>query len=154
MTGHEWPHFTLTCDVCNARVARYQWMPEQGIWAPVATRGVLNVVIRNMRGTEPDTDWLSELERSPDTPSSSQPVREHHDIRCGAQGCRNHVAADGERLRYLFTLISLAVHDTQPTGRREWWYQLAALASPDDKGSLWMTLDQLRQALTIGNATL
>lgn len=129
-------------------------MADQAVWAPVATRGVLNVVIRNMRGTQLEADWLTELEQSSDASIRSVTLREHHDICCGAKGCRNHVATDGEHLRYVFSLISSAVQNAQKPGRRDWWYQLAALAEPDPTGDLRMQLGQLREALTISNAKL
>ncbi|AFM16982.1 hypothetical protein Mycch_2199 [Mycolicibacterium chubuense NBB4] len=158
--------FVVRCEKCapapGKLIVKYRWMKGQGHWIPVATRGKRNVESTSMRGDKVDDWWflhLDEGEAQNGVPLHSSasdkraPLREHHQIACGARHCANAVAADAGHLEFLFQLIERSISDARKPGRSEWTYLLADLATADEtRGTITLTLAGLRAALTLNNA--
>lgn len=154
--------FLVRCEHCapppGRLAARYKWMDRQGVWVPVAVRGVTNVAVTTLRGNEAD-DWWSIsvdddealeypawLRRPKDAPA----LREHHEISCGTRGCNNRAKADLARLELILTVLERSAANASKPGHSDWVYEFAELVTVGRRG-ITVTLAGLRAALSLGN---
>lgn len=146
----EHPDFILECDrhPNSYVVQNYAWKDDQDHWVPMRKK---TTRITMLRGDSPDGFWDSR------TPTDQLgvgkgPLREHHEISCGASGCRNKVAADYDDLGEVFSILA-TVNRPRSAPLGEWRAAFADLAQrvDPDRSDITLTLDSLRLALRLRN---
>lgn len=124
------PDIVITCDHGHRGgpapvVQRFRWSDTQDCWLP-GRRSTGH--LRELRGDNTDT-WAYYLAENPeDHPDHDAPLREHIEIRCGIERCRNAIRRRGDLVDDALT-VTVA---RWPRG---------------DRGDVTLSIDQLRDII-------